>query len=104
MGFRERLAPYIAALDHCAVLTPPVGALIGPLAVMMTGLASRETIPQIEVAVAENVTALVFRCCSRCPRAILLRCGEFAKQHGLRIYLQSGGLDSVAPARPATGE
>ena len=32
VGFRERLAPYIADVQHCDVLAPPVGALIAPLA------------------------------------------------------------------------
>ena len=97
VGFRERLAPYIAALDHCEVLAAPVGALIAPLSVMLTGLASREHIPQIEVAIAENITALVFRVLRPLPEGDVAALREFGRQHALRIYLQSGGLDSVAP-------
>ncbi len=97
VGFRERLAPYIAALDHCEVLAAPVGALIAPLSVMLTGLASREHIPQIEVAIAENITALVFRVLRPLPEGDVAALQEFGRQHALRIYLQSGGLDSVAP-------
>ncbi|HEY1898913.1 MAG TPA: 23S rRNA (uracil(1939)-C(5))-methyltransferase RlmD [Steroidobacteraceae bacterium] len=97
VGFRERLAPYIAALDHCEVLSPPVGALIGPLSALLTGLAAREHIPQIEVAVAENVTALIFRVLSTLPEGDIAALREFARQHQLRLYLQTGGPDSVAP-------
>jgi 23S rRNA (uracil1939-C5)-methyltransferase len=97
VGFRERLAPYIAALEQCEVLAPPVGALIGPLSVMLTGLATREHIPQIEVAVAANVTALIFRVLRPLPEADLAALREFAARHQVRIYLQSGGVASVAP-------
>jgi 23S rRNA (uracil1939-C5)-methyltransferase len=96
VGFRERLAPYIAALERCEVLSAPVGALIAPLSVMLTGLATREHIPQIEVAIAENVTALVLRVLRPLPEGDVAALQEFGRQHDLRIYLQTGGLDTVA--------
>ena len=97
VGFRERLAPLIAALDRCEVLSPPLDTLIAPLSVMLTGLASREQIPQIEVAIAENITALVFRVLCPLPEGDIAALRDFAKQHLLRIYLQTGGPDTVAP-------
>ncbi|MGC1459746.1 MAG: 23S rRNA (uracil(1939)-C(5))-methyltransferase RlmD [Steroidobacteraceae bacterium] len=97
VGFRERLAPYIAALEHCDVVSPPVGGLIAPLSVMLTGLSTRDSIPQIEVAVAENATALVFRVLRALPEGDIAALRDFGRQHALRIYLQTGGLDSVAP-------
>ena len=59
VGFRERAAPYVAQLAYCEVLAPPAGALIAPLAALLTRLTIREQVPQIEVAVADNATALV---------------------------------------------
>ncbi len=102
VGFRERLAPYIAALERCEVMAAPVGALIGPLSVMMTGLAIREHIPQIEVAIAENVTALVLRVLRPLPEGDVAALREFGRQHALRIYLQSGGPGTVAPLEPGS--
>ncbi len=97
VGFRERLAPYIAALDGCDVVSPPVGALITPLSQLLTGLSARDSIPQIEVAVAENVTALVFRVLCAVPQSDIAALQDFGRRHGLRIYLQTGGLATVAP-------
>jgi 23S rRNA (uracil1939-C5)-methyltransferase len=97
VGFRERLAPYIAALDDCAVLSAPLGALIAPLSALLTGLSLRDCIPQIEVAVAENVTALVFRVLGALPEGDIAALRDFGERHALRIYLQTAGLDSVAP-------
>ena len=95
VGFRERAAPYVAQLAHCEVLAPPGGALIAPLAALLTQLTIREHVPQIEVAVADNGIALVLRIL-RAPadedRALL---AQFAVSHGVRLFLQPGGLDSV---------
>ena len=95
VGFRERLAPYIADVQHCDVLTPPVGALITPLADLIMSLQIRERVPQIEVAVADNGVALVFRVLEPPSAADLERFREFRAAHAVRVYLQPGGLDSV---------
>lgn len=95
VGFRERLAPFIADVQHCDVLTPPVGDLITPLAELIMTLGIRERVPQIEVAVADNAVALVFRVLDPPSPDDLERLRAFRAAHGLRIYLQPGGLDSV---------
>jgi len=97
VGFRERLAPYVAEVSRCEVLAAPVGELIAPLAAMLNGLSIRQRIPQIEVAVADNAVALVLRVLDP-PGADDLRClREFAAAHALRFYLQPGGLETVRP-------
>jgi 23S rRNA (uracil1939-C5)-methyltransferase len=95
VGFRERAAPYVAQLAHCDVLAPPAGELIAPLAAMLTELSIREQLPQIEVAVADNATALVLRVLAPPPPGDLARLTAFGAAHGVRFYLQPGGLDSV---------
>jgi 23S rRNA (uracil1939-C5)-methyltransferase len=97
VGFRERRKPYVAALERCEILASPVDALITPLAELLTGLEARQSIPQIEVAVGESVTVLVFRVLeelSSGDRAALL---AFGAEHGLRVYVQRGGPDTVQP-------
>ena len=95
VGFRERLAPFIADVQHCDVLAPPVGDLITPLANLIMTLEIRERVPQIEVAVADNAVALVFRVLDPPTPADLDRLREFRTAHGVRLYLQPKGLDSV---------
>ena len=96
VGFRERLAPYVADVTHCDVLAEPVGALVQPLGELLGSLDIRQHVPQIEVAVADNATALVLRVLRPPGEADLARLREFAARHAVRLYLQSGGLDSVA--------
>lgn len=103
VGFRERLAPYVAEVQRCEVLSSPVGELIAPLAEMLNGLSIRHRIPQIEVAVADNVVALVLRVLDPPSCDDLARLREFATRHSVRFYLQAGGLDSVRPLDTDTG-
>jgi 23S rRNA (uracil1939-C5)-methyltransferase len=100
VGFRERQKPYVAALARCEILAAPVGELIEPLSTLLTGLAARESIPQIEVAVGDEVTALVFRVLVDLGADDLAALGEFEHARGVRLYLQRGGLDTVQPLRP----
>ena len=97
VGFRERLAPYVAEVQRCEVLAQPVGELIAPLAVTLNGLSIRHRIPQIEAAVADNVVALVLRVLETPSADDLEKLRAFATTHSVRFYLQAGGLDSVTP-------
>lgn len=61
VGFREKKSSFVAEMERCEVLAGGVGSLIMPLRQLMTTLEARARLPQIEVAVGENVTALVLR-------------------------------------------
>jgi 23S rRNA (uracil1939-C5)-methyltransferase len=108
VGFRERIAPYVAALERCEVLAAPMDSLISPLSRMLTELSIRERVPQIEVAVADNGTALVLRVLAPPSAGDLERLQAFESEHGVRLYLQPGDLRSVARIKsagePATAE
>ena len=96
VGFRERLAPYVADVTQCEVLAAPVGTLIQPLADLLGALEIRQYVPQIEVAVADNATALVLRVLRTPTEQDLGKLRDFAAAHTVRLYLQTGGLDSIA--------
>ncbi|MFI4905264.1 MAG: 23S rRNA (uracil(1939)-C(5))-methyltransferase RlmD [Steroidobacterales bacterium] len=102
VGFRERGSNLIANLERCEVLAPPVDALIVPLSALITQLSIRERLPQIEVAVADNAVALVLRVLEPPSASDLANLREFEALHGVRLYLQSGGIDSThALSEPA---
>jgi 23S rRNA (uracil1939-C5)-methyltransferase len=103
VGFRERAAPYVAQLRACDVLAPPAGGLIAPLAEMLNGLSIREQLPQIEVAVADNATALVLRVLKPPAPEDRERLAAFGAAHGLRLYLQSGRPDALEPLGETDG-
>ncbi len=102
VGFRERHAPYITDMHSCDVLAAPVGELIDPLSELIGGLSVRARLPQIEVAVADNGIALVFRVLDPPTAADQALLRAFGEAHALRIYLQPGGIDSIRLLYPAT--
>ena len=100
VGFRERSAPYVADLHECRVLAPPAGSLIDPLAELVAGLAIVARVPQAEVAIADDACALVLRVLEPPGDEDLARLRSFEATHRVRLYLQPGGVDSVAPLTP----
>lgn len=100
VGFRERHAPFITDMQRCEVLAEPLDSLIAELSDLVGGLSIRARVPQIEVAVAENAVALVFRVLDPPDDADLERFRHFGAEHATRIYLQTGGLDSVSLLYP----
>jgi len=96
VGFRERAAPLVADLKRCEILAPPLDGLIEPLGSMLTNLEIRARIPQIEVAVADNATALVFRVLSPPAASDLAKLRAFGEKFEVQVYLQPGAADSVS--------
>ena len=100
VGFRERHAPYVTDMHRCEVLANPVDALLDPLSELIESLSLRSRLPQIEVGVGANAVELIFRVLDPPNETDLAALIEFGKHHALRISLQPGGLDSVAPLYP----
>ncbi len=104
VGFRERHAPFITDMQRCEVLAEPVDALIAPLADVIGTLSIRARVPQVEVAVADNAVALVFRVLDPPAESDLEKLTAFSEEHGVHVYLQSKGPDTIAPLAPAEPE
>jgi len=100
VGFREKFSPFIAELQHCDVLHPSVGGILEELQDLISELSIYKQIPQIEVAVAENITALVLRHLASFTDADMDRLKNFSQAHHIDLYLQSAGLESVVPLIP----
>jgi 23S rRNA (uracil1939-C5)-methyltransferase len=107
VGFRERAGPYITDMLSCPVLVPPVDGLLGELAELIEKSSVRERLPQIEVAVADDAVALVFRVLAEPGAADTEAFREFGARFRLDMYWQRGGPGTIVPmtrARPLTYE
>jgi 23S rRNA (uracil1939-C5)-methyltransferase len=102
IGFREKRAPLLADLTRCEVLHESVGGRLNELRDLIGGLDASRTIPQIEIAVGDSDTALVFRHLQPLSEKDVGRLVAFGREKGLWIYLQPGGPDSVTPLWPET--
>ena len=101
VGFRERKSTHVADMQGCEVLPPRISSLIVPLRTLIAKLSIRERIPQIEIAVGEAATVLLFRHLLPFSGAdgALLR--EFAGARAVHVWLQPAGPESVTPFHPA---
>lgn len=97
VGFRESHAPFVCDMHRCEVLAKPVDGLIDPLSDLIGRLSVRSRLPQIEVAVADNTTALIFRVLEPPTSQDLTELAAFAAAHEIQVFLQPGGPDSVVP-------
>jgi 23S rRNA (uracil1939-C5)-methyltransferase len=88
VGFREKFSNYLADIEQCAVLHPSVGQRIMALSTLIRDLTQYDQIPQIEVAVSDDTTALIFRHMTPLPEQDIEALSEFGKAHSLHIYLQ----------------
>ncbi|MGK2950935.1 MAG: TRAM domain-containing protein, partial [Thiobacillus sp.] len=100
VGFREKRSSFIADMTSCEVLTPDVSALILPLRGLINELSNADRIPQIEVAVGEHVTVLVFRLLEPWSDDDAAKVRAFADHHRVQIWEQSKGPDTVRPFWP----
>ena len=95
VGFHERKSSYVADMDSCEVLPPHLSAMLVPLRELVTGMDQRDRLPQIEVAVGDEVTALVLRHLEPLTVNDTQRLRDFASSHGVQWWLQPKGPETV---------
>ncbi|CAN5324341.1 23S rRNA (uracil(1939)-C(5))-methyltransferase RlmD [soil metagenome] len=95
VGFHERKSSFVADMDSCEVLPKHVSALLVPLRDLVAGMDQRDRLPQIELAIGDEVTAMVLRHLEPLTPADLDRLHAFAAQHGVQWWLQAKGPDTV---------
>ena len=100
VGFREKRSSFVTDMTSCEVLPAHVSALIQPLRELIGSLANADRIPQIEIAVGEHVTVLVFRLLAPWNDDDAARVREFAGRHRVQVWEQSKGPDTVRPFWP----
>ena len=100
VGFREQGSAFIAEIESCPVLHPKVGERLQDLAEMIGSLSIRERLPQIEVAVGDDRSALVFRVLSEPSEADQQQLRRFGEAFEFDIHLQPKGPDSVYCLHP----
>jgi 23S rRNA (uracil1939-C5)-methyltransferase len=100
VGFHERRSSFVADTWSCEVLAPHVSALIPALREMFTAMKLRDRVPQLEVAVGEDVTVFVLRHLEPIPEEDAERLRAFADAHGIQWWLQPKGPEGAHPWYP----
>lgn len=95
VGFREKNGRYLAELQSCAALEPKISQLILPLQKVIRSLQVYQAIPQIEVALGDEILALVFRHLVPLEKEDHAKLKTFAMENQLQLYLQPGNESTM---------
>ena len=104
VGFHERRSSYVTDMAECRVVPAHVSALIPALREFIETLSVRERLPQVELAVGDDATVLVFRILTPLSSSDEARLRGFADEHGIWAWLQPAGPDTAYPFHPAAGQ
>ena len=95
VGFHERKSTYVADMNSCEVLPPHLSDMLVPLSELVMSMDARDRVPQIEVAVGQETTALVLRHLEPLTEDDLARLRAFASARAVQWWLQPKGPDTV---------
>lgn len=104
VGFHERASSYVADIRYCHILPPHLGGMLMPLRELVGSLSIYNQMPQIEVAVGEENTALVLRIMAPLTAKDEELVKAFADEWGIQWWLQPKGPDTVYPFYPLDRE
>ncbi len=95
IGFHEKRSHYVTDMSRCEILPAHVSALLLPLRRLIEALSIWDRLPQIELAVGTDATALVLRILEPINAADRELLRAFADMHRVQFWLQSKGPDTV---------
>ena len=101
IGFREKRSSYVTDMSTCEVVPARIAALLMPLRVLINGLSIPDRVPQIELAIGDDVDALVLRILQPLNGADEDLIRQFADRHHVQFFLQPRGPESASPFDPA---
>lgn len=100
VGFHEKKSTFVADMETCDVLPPHVSAMLMPLRRLVRDVSIRDQLPQIEIAVGAEFTALVLRILAPVTPADETLLRTFADAHGVQFWLQPKGPETAYPFYP----
>ena len=95
VGFREKNSSFLADIKQCEVLHPSVGHHLLDLSELIGDLSCFDKIAQIEVAVDDSHTCLIFRNLVDVDENDRQKLIAYAQANNIDLYLQPKGPDSI---------
>ncbi len=103
VGFRESFSSRVTRMDDCKTLALPFARSLPQLQEALSDLEQPHLVPQVELAAGDTEFAYIVRHLQPLTDADRSRLLSFAWESGGRLYLQSGGYDSVHRLDPYDG-
>ncbi len=100
VGFHEKRSSDVADMDSCEVVPDHISDLLPKLRALVSALSIRDRMPQIEVAVGDQVTVLVLHILQPMTATDETRIKAFADDNAVQIWLQPDSPEGVRPFYP----
>ena len=104
VGFRERNSNFVADIHQCETLHPSIGKKIKLIAECIEQLTVKSDIPQIEVAIGDNATAIVVRHMVPLLTLDSEKLIALARENNWHLYYQPGDYQTIHPVFPENPE
>ena len=102
IGFHEKHARFLVDMTSCKILPPHVSDALPAMRELVSALSIRDKMPQIEVAVGQENTVLVFRNMEALTAEDEALLKAFSDAQQMDIWLQPKGPDTVHALYPTT--
>lgn len=113
VGFREKSSSFVADMNECLILPTSISDLIPQLRELINNLSIKDRIPQIEVAVGDEVQILVFRIMEQLTQTdedlikafvdkVNMQPNSSLSLKPLQVWLQPAGPNSCYPFYPSS--
>ena len=103
VGFHEKKSRYVANMETCQILPPHVSAMLMPLRSLIATLSIIEELPQIELAIGEEITAMVLRIMAPLTPDDEEKLKSFADEYKVQWWLQTKGPETAEVFYPKLG-
>ena len=100
VGFNERGSSFVADITECHVLPPHVSDMLVPLRELIAAMSIYNKVPQIELAIGEELTVMVMRNMDALNAHDEALLKAFADKWQIQWWLQPGGPETAAPFYP----
>lgn len=97
VGFREKRSSYVVDMNECRVLPPKISDMLVPLRELLGSMSQPDRLPQIELAMGDEVTVLTLRHMEPLTDEDIAKLHAFAAAHDVCWWLQPKGPDTVHP-------
>lgn len=96
VGFREaKNGRFVTDMQRCYILHERVGQSLEALSALIASMSNPKAFPQIEVVAGDSDIGLIFRHLEAITEEDKDKLKAFSDTTGMRIYLQSKGLDTI---------
>ncbi|UTY60801.1 23S rRNA (uracil(1939)-C(5))-methyltransferase RlmD [Massilia sp. erpn] len=104
VGFHEKKSVFVADIQSCQILPKHVSDMMMPLRGLIHSLSIFDKVPQIELAIGEDLTVLVMRNMEPLTADDEAKVKAFADQYQIQWWLQPKGPDTAHPFYPLDKE